>query len=149
MIEILAHSGDPAILESVLHPSGYLGTSYLGVFLRLLGFYVVPVLLLAVPTAAVLFLRHRKPEIAFSWLLVFFLPGALWLALVYADPSYKGTTNLLELSALGGLVGLVLGINGRLVRPFLNCLSSAWVLCAVAVLFYVYLPGHPTRYPLP
>jgi hypothetical protein len=143
MFEIVANSGDPFHLSSFLHPGSYPSQSYLDVIERFAAIYFIPLFLVAVLLAITLLLFRRRARFSPLELPMILLPGILWMILVYADPSYKAQSNMLELAVLGGLTGLCVGLNGRLIRPTMNTISIIWVLCAVAILFYIYVPANP------
>ncbi len=147
MFEVLAHSGDPAQLSGLLHPNGYPGYTYARIFERLFILYSVPFAVSFCTGLLACFLRRQKPGFSLSLPLIALVPGAFWVVLAYADPSLKGTGNLLELSVLGFVAGLVCGFGGRLVRPAINGITTAWALTVLAALLFLYVPGWPSRSP--
>lgn len=147
MIEILAHSGDPTQLTTFLVPSGYPGETYLRIFERLALIYFVPLCVAWLLTLLVRWFRRGKPELSLSMPLIALAPASVWLVLVYADATYKGSANILELVVLGLLAGLILGLGGKLVRPLRNGVTSAWVLAVLALTMFLYVPPAPSRVP--
>ena len=145
VIELLAHSGDPFELSSLLHPGAYSGSSYFQVAERLASVYLIPLFVVFAGVAGIRLLMSRRYSAYWSAAVIAFLPGALWLMLVYEDASHKGTVNLVELSSLGALVGLVVGIDGRLLRPSINGVTTTWLLCVFALALWLFVPAYPAR----
>jgi len=131
------------MIETFLYPSSYPGSSYYHVVERFLVAYGAPLLVTAMILFLVLAVLRKKPRLSISAFFIAVLPAALWIVLIYSDPAHKGVTNILELSLIGVLAGACIGVNGRIVRPLINGITTSWLICVVAMLLYLFVPGTP------
>jgi hypothetical protein len=130
------------MLETFMYPSIYPGSGFVDVAARVALVYFVPFAIAFFAGRFILRIRRRRYRPAVAAILVAIAPAALWLLLIYTDMSGKASGNILELPFLGLLAGLLVGLDGRLVRPFLNAATSAWALAVVALGVYLIVPHY-------
>lgn len=138
-------SSDPNRIENFLYPTSYASgfDSYFDIAVLLSWLYFLPLVLGLGAAKLVSLMIKNKTAHHWSELAIVIAPAACWLALIYADASTKAAHNIFELSAIGAIIGAVIGIRGRLVSSWLNGLSTCWIICAVALAMWIYVPRIP------